>query len=336
MALLLDVPACRALIQREGLTVLFKKAIAAIEQAFARWDMFDKQPRVATHWPHGVIELMPIADDTNYAFKYVNGHPQNPDQGKLTVGAMGVFADVMTGYPLLISEMTLLTAIRTAATSALVSRYCAPSGATALGVIGTGAQSEFQVIAHQVALGVDTVFYYDIDPVAMKKFAANLSAFGLSLVPCDSIESVVSQSLIVTTLTATKAAVDVLTDAMIKRGVHINAVGGDCPGKTELEAALLERARVIVSYREQTQVEGEIQQMPAHAPMIELWQLVSGQCVGRASDDEVTLFDSVGFALEDFAMLQLVYTLLQSHGLGKAVEMIPGLSDPKDLFSLVL
>ena len=101
----------------------------------------------------GVIELMPICDDEYYAFKYVNGHPYNPQSNKLTVVAVGMLSQVKDGYPLMISEMTLLTALRTAGTSALAARYLAKPNSKVMAMIGTGSQSEFQVIAHHVKGG---------------------------------------------------------------------------------------------------------------------------------------------------------------------------------------
>ncbi len=89
-----------------------------VEDDFRRWQTFDKTPRVASHTPFGVIELMPTSDHETYAFKYVNGHPSNPGRGFQTVTAFGVLADVHNGYPVFLAEMTLLTALRTAATSA--------------------------------------------------------------------------------------------------------------------------------------------------------------------------------------------------------------------------
>lgn len=335
MTWLLSVEDCVELVKSITLPTLFQVIMDAMSDDFARWQDFDKQPRIATHYPHGVIELMPVSDAQYYAFKYVNGHPNNPLQNKLTVGAMGVLADVASGYPILVSEMTLLTAIRTAATSALVSRYCAPKSHNAFGIIGTGSQSEFQVLAHQVALGIDTVYYFDIDAAAMEKFHANLSSTDLDLIACDSVEAVIQQSDVITTATASKVTAQILTDAMIKRGVHINAVGGDCPGKTELDHALVQRARVIVTYIEQTLIEGESQHLTADEIDAEVWELVTQQKPGRQSDDEVTIFDSVGFALEDFSTLRAINFLTREKHIGQLIELVPALNNPKDLFSLI-
>ena len=82
---------------------------------------------------------------------------------------------------------------------------------------------------------------------------------------------------------------------MVGPGVHINAIGGDCPGKTELHRDILLRADTFVEYPPQTWIEGEIQQMDRSYPITELWQVVAGLAPGRRDAQQITLFDSVGF-----------------------------------------
>ena len=107
------------LIHYIGVEEMLKGLAGYIEADFRRWELFDKTPRVASHSAEGVIELMPTSDGEVYGFKYVNGHPKNTREGLQTVTAFGLLADVATGYPVLLSEMTMLTAMRTAATSAM-------------------------------------------------------------------------------------------------------------------------------------------------------------------------------------------------------------------------
>ncbi len=114
-----------SLVSRQGMVKTLQGMAACIEQDFLRWKTFEKSARLASHSRDGVIELMPIADAATYTFKYVNGHPKNTAQGLSTVMAFGVLADVATGMPLLISELTLTTALRTAATSAVAARALA-------------------------------------------------------------------------------------------------------------------------------------------------------------------------------------------------------------------
>ena len=142
---------------------------------------------------------------------------------------------------------------------------------------------------------------------------------------------------IVTTVTADKRNAVILTPEMIEPGMHINAVGGDCPGKTELHADILRcsDARVVVEYEPQSRVEGEIQQMPADFAVTEFAQVLAGAAPGRASPDEVTIFDSVGFALEDYSALRYLYKLQQQQGQPHQIDLIPDLNNPKDLFGLL-
>ena len=167
------------LIARRGAARFIAELAQEIEADFRRWEAFDKSARHASHSPVGVIELMPASDGRLYAFKYVNGHPKNTAVGLLTVTAFGVLADVQTGYPLLLSELTVTTALRTAATSALAAQYLARPESRVLALIGNGAQSEFQIIAFHHLLGIREVRLFDVDPRATDKLERNLAALRL-------------------------------------------------------------------------------------------------------------------------------------------------------------
>ena len=325
------------LITLHGFDNYIKDLMSMLRNDFSRWQEFTKMPRPAMHVPDGVLELMPICDNKYYSFKYVNCHPKNPDTGKQTVVATGQLSYVDTGYPLLFSEMTLLTALRTAAVSALAADLMARKDAKILNIIGTGAQSEFQIKALQIVREISEVRFFDIDSAAMDKFEKNLKNSPFKLVRCHSAEEAVSTSDIITTCTARKAHVDVIKDNWVKPGMHLNAVGGDCPGKTELALSILPRSRIVVEYLEQSLVEGEIQRLTkaeaksfVHA---ELYELVTGKKPGRVNDQEITLFDSVGIALEDYSALRLSYELALRHNLGKEYDFVPNITDPKNLLS---
>jgi ornithine cyclodeaminase len=305
-----------------------------IEDDFRRWPFFQKTPRVAAHAVDGSIELMPTSDGELYAFKYVNGHPKNAREGRQTVCAFGVLADVATGYPVLFTEMTILTALRTAATSAMAAKYLAPRGARVMAIIGNGAQCEFQALAFKALVGIDAVRLYDIDPAASRKAARNLVGAGLGVTICKTAEDAVLGAEIITTSTADRARARVLSSNMIGAGIHINAIGGDCPGKTELAPEIVARADVFVEYPEQTRVEGEIQQMPADFPVTELWRVIAGLAAGRRDARAITLFDSVGFAIEDFAALRYVRDRLG--GRVEKLDLVADPDDPRDLYGMLL
>ena len=334
--LYLSAPDAVAMVQHLGLNNCMACMADHIQADFLRWHDFDKSPRVAHHSHHGVIELMPISNAQAYSFKYVNGHPGNTGLGLPTVMAFGVLADVQTGAPTLISELTLTTALRTAATSALAAKALARPHSRVMALIGNGAQSEFQAIAFQHLVGIDTVRLFDIDPQATTKLLANLSASGLKLQVCTSVAEAVQGADIVTTITADKACATIVTADMLAPGMHINAVGGDCPGKTELAADVLQAAKVFVEFTPQTRVEGDIQQMPADFAVTELWQVLNGTRTGRDNDAQITVFDSVGFALEDFSALRFMHEAALALGYGERLHLIPQLSDPKNLFGTLL
>lgn len=333
--LYLSAPDVIALVRHKGVESCLRGIAGNIHADFLRWPDFDKSARVASHSRDGVIELMPIADEATYAFKYVNGHPRNTRWGLPTVMAFGVLADVATGAPLLLSELTFTTALRTAAMSAVAARALARAGARTMALIGNGAQSEFQALAFYHLLGIDTLRLFDTDPAATAKLQTNLQGTGLRTVVCASTADAVRGADIVTTVTADKARATILTPDMLAPGMHINAVGGDCPGKTELHADVLRQAQVFVEYAPQTRIEGDIQQLPADFAVTELWEVLAGQRPGRASDATVTVFDSVGFALEDFSALRFLRDAATELGMGQPIELIPELSDPKNLFGVL-
>jgi ornithine cyclodeaminase len=307
-----------------------------IEADFLRWETFEKTPRLASHSLEGVIELMPTSDGASYGFKYVNGHPKNTQDGRQTVTAFGVLADVATGYPVLLTEMTLLTALRTAATSALAGKYLAPEGAQVMAIIGNGAQAEFQALAFKALLGINRVRLFDIEREASVKCARNLAGMGLITEICDLAEAAILTADIVTTVTADKRNATILTDNMVGSGIHLNAVGGDCPGKTELHVDILKRSSIFVEYAPQTRVEGEIQQLPLNHPVIELWKVMAGLAPGRSSAAQLTLFDSVGFAIEDFSALRYVRSLLNRIGGYAELDLLADPDEPRDLFGMLL
>ena len=331
----------RELVGRLGAARFIEELAGEIETDYLRWREFDKSPRHATHSSVGVIELMPASDGQLYAFKYVNGHPKNTSVGLLTVTAFGVLSDVMTGYPLLLSELTLTTALRTAATSALAARRMARANSRVMALIGNGSQSEFQAIAFHHMLGIRELRLFDTDSAATDKLERNLAALrlnGLRVVRCASTAAAVQGADIVTTVTADKRNAVILAPQMIVAGMHLNAVGGDCPGKTELHPDILRRCdvRVVVEFEPQSRIEGEIQQMESDFPVAEFTDVLAGRRPGRVSEREVTIFDSVGFALEDFSSLRYLRRIHQeSRGLQQQVDLVPDLENPKDLFGLL-
>jgi ornithine cyclodeaminase len=323
------------LVNRIGIDRVFDEIVKELEIDFRRWPQFEKVSRVASHSRDGVIELMPTSDGETYGLKFVNGHPKNTATGLRTVTAFGLLADVETGYPTFLAEMTITTALRTAATSALAAKYLARKNAKVMALIGLGAQSEFQSLAFKAILGIDTLRVFDVDPDAASKFASNMADSGITVTYCETPEEAVSGADIITTVTADKRNATILSDNMVGAGVHINGVGGDCPGKTELHRDILLRSAIFTEFTPQTRIEGEIQQLPEDHEVTELWEVIAGDKVGRISERQITLFDSVGFAIEDFTTLRVIRKLALETGLIHDIDLLPRAGDPKDLYGLI-
>lgn len=280
---------------------------------------------------------MSTSDGENYGFKYVNGRPKNMRDGYQTVTAFGVLSNIDNGYPVLLTEMTILTALRTAATSAKAAKHLAPKGARTMAMIGNGAQCEFQAM-----VGIEEVRLFDIDPAATANAAENLAKSGLRVISCRSKEEAGAGAGIITTRTADKQYATILTDNMIGAGVHINAIGGDCPGKTELHQGILLRSDIFVEYSdifveypEQTRIEDEIQQLDPDHAVTALWRVIAGAAPQRRSEAQITLFDGVGFAIEDFSALRYIRDQLERTGAFIDLGMLADPDHPPDLFGMV-
>ena len=336
MTRFIDTNTMATLVDRVGIEELLSDLCQFIEDDFKRWDQFDKSARLACHSDIGVIELMPTADNEQYGFKYVNGHPSNTQKGLSTVMAFGALAEVATGYPLLLSELTISTAFRTAATSAMVARALARPESKSMAIIGCGCQSEFQAIAFHALLGITEMRVYDIDSSAVRKFVANLAPFpNLRVINASSPAEAVKGADIVSTVTADKSCATILTPDMVEPGMHINAIGGDCPGKTEIHPDILRNGKIFVEYEPQTRIEGDIQQLDADHPITEFWQVLTGSASGRDSAEQITVFDSVGFAMEDFSMLRYLNKTALALNLGEDISLVPTMDDPKNLYSML-
>jgi ornithine cyclodeaminase len=183
---------------------------------------------------------------------------------------------------------------------------------------------------------VDHLRLYDIDPAASLKVQRNLKNLGFDITICETGQDAVLGAQIVTTVTADKQNATILTDNMVGAGIHINAVGGDCPGKTELHADILRRSGIFVEYAAQTRIEGEIQQLPSDHPVTEFWEVLAGTAPGRERADQITLFDSVGFAIEDFSALRYVRGRLAEFPMYEQLDLLADPDEPRDLFGMLL
>lgn len=327
------------IIKRHGLENYLIGLMEQLKKDFSRWQEFNKIPRPAMHVPNGVLELMPVCDKKYYTFKYVNCHPKNPENKLMTVVATGQLSEIKAGYPLMFSEMTVLTALRTAATTAIATDLMSRKNSHVLAIIGTGAQSEFLVKAICLVRNITEVRYFDIDSLAMDKFENNLKNSTFKLTRCVDSQEAVRGADIITTCTACRAHVDVIKNNWVVSGVHINGIGGDSAGKTELEFSILSRSKIVVEYFDQSIVEGEIQRFTEKQAKekvyAELHEVITGKKSGRKTESEITLYDAVGIGLEDYSALKFTYELANKYKIGQELNFTPVLDDPKNLISML-
>lgn len=202
-------------------------------------------------------------------------------------------------------------------------------------MIGAGSQSEFQAVALRTETGADRLRIYDTDPAAAEKARRNLEPLGFEVTIVGSAADAVQGAQIVTTCTADKRRAVVLSADDLGPGVHVNAIGGDCPGKTELDPRILDVSSVFVEHTPQTRIEGEIQNRPSDFPVTELWEVIEGRAPGRTDAQQITVFDSVGFAIEDFTALTLVERETRGTRFAGELRLVTEPDDPRDLFGFL-
>ena len=249
--------------------------------------------------------------------KLVNVHPRNPtNHGLPTVMALIVIISPRTGEPLAIMDGTRITAMRTAAASGVATKYLARADSKSLGLIGAGYQSLYQVEAIARMTAIDSVAIYDM----MDEKAENLALvcqkrLKLKTRVCSTPEEAVKGRDVLVTVTPTTRPI--VRNEWIGEGMHINCVGADAPGQQELEAEILQRARIVVDDWEQASHSGEInvplkkRQLSIKHIYGTLGEIAVGEKKGRTSAEEITLFDSTGLAIQDVACAFNVYKLLK-------------------------
>lgn len=310
-----------------------KDAIDAVEQAFRWFSEGSAQMPVKSYLNFeahdGDLRVMPAAAGKKYAgVKIVNSHRRNPDKGLPAVMGTYVLVSQESGLPLSILDATYLTAVRTGAASAVATKYMARQEAASVGLVGSGVQATFQLLAISKVREIREVFAWspEFDRSRRDAFLEETRPMfpEIDLIPADEIEKAAIADIVVTT---TPSRGPVLMDSHIGPGTHINAVGADGPGKQELDPAILKRARVIVDELEQAWHGGEINVPLASGELSEsdidgsLDQVVNGDIPGRTSADEVTIFDSTGLATEDIAVAILVYERALKEGAGSEIEL---------------
>jgi ornithine cyclodeaminase/alanine dehydrogenase-like protein (mu-crystallin family) len=247
-----------------GLQNFLQQILKALEEGFKQFavNQIVVPARQEFYFSKGTMESMPASDRDYFSCKIVNTHLENPSKfGIPTIIASGLLVDGVTGFPLMIPESTILTALRTGIASGIATKYLAKRDSKTFGIIGNGAQSLPQIHSISLVRDIKRVYAYDIDFEASKSFKRSDEKIfdNLDIIIASNSESVcIKSDILVTATCKEKNTLPVVYNEWIQDGKHINAVGGDSPNKVELEKSILERAKIIVDFIDQAVYEGVI------------------------------------------------------------------------------
>ncbi len=271
---------------------------------------------------HGDFRAMPAALPGSAGVKWVNVHPKNPSRGLPSIMAILIYNDPETGYPLAVMDATEITAYRTGAAAAIASKYLARHDSHTIGIIGAGFQAHTQILAHAELFNSITVNVFDVSNAAVDRLTQSLSQFPVR--NCSIQEAVASD--VVCTLTPSRSPI--IRKEWIKPGTHINAVGADAPGKQELDPSIIKESIVVVDDIKQASGSGEIN-VPIQKGIYSvsevygtLAEVVAGKKKGRAHNNDVTVFDSTGIAVEDIAVAKLLFEKAQQRGGYPSIDLV--------------
>jgi ornithine cyclodeaminase/alanine dehydrogenase len=311
-----------------------RAAIEAVEKGLVEFSSGQAvmPVRVATQVPAhaGLVLGMPAFLGATDALgtKIVTVYKNNPPRGLPTIMAVVVINDPRTGRVEAIMDGGYLTAVRTAAASAVGTKYLAKGDARVLGILGTGVQGASHLWAmKEVLTGLRRVVVYNRTRDRAETFAQEMGArFGLPIGVLDSEEAVCRESDVL--VLATTATQPIVERAWLKPGVHVNAVGSHSPGARELDSDTVADARIVVDSREANLAECGDLLIPMNEGRIgrehfadEIGEVAAGRKPGRGSPEQITIYKSVGIAVEDVATGNLVYRRALEQGIGTRVEL---------------
>jgi alanine dehydrogenase len=307
-----------------------KKVINVVEKAFFDFaqGMAQMPPKMYLNFKEfsGDLRIMPAFSNRLLmaGTKIVNVHPKNPKKGLLSVMAVIVLNDPKTGLPLALMDGTWITALRTGAASAVATKYLARKEARTLGVVGAGFQAVTQIGAISKVKKLKEILVYDIREEAIERLTKILTKEKIKIRK-GTLEEVCQKDILVT---VTPAREPIVKKEWIKPGIHINAIGADAAGKEELEPEILNKAKIVIDCWEQASHSGEIN-VPLEKGIIkkenifgEIGEIVSGKKPGREREDEITIFDSTGLAIQDLYTATLVYREAKRKKIGKEIKIV--------------
>jgi alanine dehydrogenase len=307
-----------------------KEVIDAVEGAFRAKGLGKVQmpPKLYIKFPAGDFRTMPcyIPEVGFGGVKIVNVHPKNPEKYELpTVMATIVLMDPETGKPLALMDGTWITNMRTGAGGGVAAKYLARKNSRIIGMVGAGVQARTQLMALNEVLKIEEVRICSRGREGSEKFKRDMEHINLNILIKEKVEDVVRGcDLLVTTTPVTQP---IVKNEWIDEGTHINAIGADAEGKEELDPEILKRAKIIVDDFEQACHSGEVN-VPLSKGIIskndiyaELGEVIVKKKAGRVSEEEITVFDSTGLAIQDLVTATLVYKKAKKLRVGSEVEL---------------
>ncbi|MCD6189187.1 MAG: hypothetical protein J7J97_03210 [Thermococcus sp.] len=323
------------LLTREDLekVLAMREVIEAVEKAFL--ELYHEKAKVPLRTilevekHNGFLLYMPsyLESSEALAVKVVSLYPENPKKGIPSVLASILLNDPETGKPLAFMEGTYITAMRTGAASGVATKYLARKDAKTVGIIGAGVQARTQLWAVYEVRNIEKAYVYDINKEKSQNFADEMSKkFGVEIDVVESPKEVAENSDIL--IIATTARKPVLRGEWVKEGTHINSIGWVGKDARELDSETVKKSKLVVDSREGVLNESGDIIIPIKEGIIdetyiyaELSELVAGAKKGRDNDREITLFKSVGLAIEDAITAKLAYEKALKLGIGTHIEL---------------
>ncbi|MDZ7719325.1 MAG: hypothetical protein U5K72_10970 [Balneolaceae bacterium] len=332
--LLLKEKDLQELIYTVGINTIMDLLISRLEEEVRNYDHVQLKIPVRSGFNYklpepGLVEWMPIYQSgSDIVIKLVGYHPNNPRKYQIPTIASTISSyNTSKGHLQGLMDGVLPTALRTGAASAVATKYLAHSSSGVLGLIGCGAQSVTQLHAISRIMQIEKVLIYDVDPNSQQSFKTRVDFLDIKCPIIDSsVQEVVQESDVICSQTSIGIGEGPLfQDISTKRHVHINAVGSDFPGKVELPVELLKDAFVCPDFLEQALQEGECQQLLKGYIGPELYQVVQYPLQHETYRNQVSVFDSTGWALEDMVVFNLFMDLAKKHNVGEfmQIEYVP-------------
>jgi len=284
-----------------------------LAHARGEWTM---QPKLyVTNYPAGDFRAMPALGGGHALLKWVTSFPGNPARGLPTVSGLVVLSDADTGLVEAVLDAGAVTALRTGAAAALAAETLGHAGAAAVvgaGVNGRAAARSLKARGRDVSL-------WDVDPGRRRSVAADLGV-GVAASEADALAAEI-------VVTVTPGRQILLGEGSLRAGQHVSLMGADGPGKAEIAVAEIGRVRVFCDEWEQASHGGELAAAVeagaiTRADVTELGAVLTGEAEGRRSDDEITIFDSTGMAIQDNTTSYLIYRNAIASSIGTAFEFI--------------